>query len=160
MQKDERELEKSDLEIIEGEFINIKQCTIRSVEGGHVELQQVAALSIDAERMEVTQGASVILRGNDVSLNQSISGITAGDNVSVQFSLSPVSISKENSEVNRSAVGILAAQTVKAENTSALFVVANNIEGNITTLINWRSALALGATFGGLLGFLSLLKRR
>jgi len=160
MEKEERELEKSDLEIIEGEFINIKQSTIRSVEGGHVELQQVAALSIDAERMEVTQGASVILRGNDLSLNQSISGITAGENVSLQFSLSPVSISKENTEVNRSAVGILAARNVKAENTSALFVIANKVEGNITTLINWRSALALGATLGGLLGFLSLLKRR
>jgi hypothetical protein len=160
MQKDEKELEKSSLEFIEGEFINIKQSTIRSVEGGHVELQQVGALSIDAERMEVTQGASVILRGNDVTLNQSISGVTAGENVSVQFSLSPVCISKENSEVNRSAVGILAAQTVKAENTSSLFVVANKVEGNITTLIDWRSALAVGATFGGLLGFLSLLKRR
>ena len=160
MQKKERELEKSDIEFIEGEFINIKQSTIRSVEGGHVELQQVGALSIDAEKMEVTQGASVILRGNDVTLNQSINAITAGESVSIQFSLSPVSISKGSTEVNRSAVGILAAQDVKAENSSALLVIANKVEGNITTLLDWRSAIALGATFGGLLGFLSLLKRR
>ena len=160
MQKKERELEKSDIEFIEGEFINIKQSTIRSVEGGHVELQQVGALSIDAEKMEVTQGASVIVKGSDITLNQSISAITAGEAVSIQFSLSPISISKGNTEVNRSAVGILAAQAVKAENTSALFVIANKVEGNITTLLDWRSALALGATFGGLLGFLSLLKRR
>jgi len=160
MQKKERELEKSDIEFIEGEFINIKQSTIRSVEGGHVELQQVGALSIDAEKMEVTQGASVILRGGDVTLNQSINAITAGEGVSIQFSLSPVSISKGSTEVNRSAVGILAAQDVKAENSSALLVIANKVEGNITTLLDWRSAIALGATFGGLLGFLSLLKRR
>jgi len=160
MQKKERELEKSDIEFIEGEFINIKQSTIRSVEGGHVELQQVGALSIDAEKMEVTQGASVILRGNDVTLNQSINAITAGESVSIQFSLSPVSISKGSTEVNRSAVGILAAQDVKAENSSALLVIANKVEGNITTLLDWRSAIALGATFGGLLGFLSLLKRK
>ena len=160
MERKERELEKSDLEFVEGEFINIKQSTIRSVEGGHVELQQVGALSIDAEKMEVTQGASVILKGSDVTLNQSINAITAGESVSIQFSLSPISISKKNTDVNRSAVGILAAQGVKAENTSALFVIANKVEGNITTLLDWRSALALGATFGGLLGFLSLLKRR
>jgi len=156
----EKEIEKSDLEFVEGEFINIKQSTVRSVEGGHVELQQVGALSIDAERMEVTQGASVILKGNDVTLNQSMCALIAGENVSMQFSFSPVSISKENTEVNRSAVGILAAQSVKAENTSALLIVANKVEGNVTTLLDWRSALALGATFGGLLGFLSLMKRR
>jgi hypothetical protein len=156
----EKEIEKSDLEFVEGEFINIKQSTVRSVEGGHVELQQVGALSIDAERMEVTQGASVILKGNDVTLNQSMCALIAGENVSMQFSFSPVSISKENTEVNRSAVGILAAQSVKAENTSALLIIANKVEGNVTTLLDWRSALALGATFGGLLGFLSLMKRR
>jgi hypothetical protein len=156
----EKELEKSDLEFVEGEFINIKQSTVRSVEGGHVELQQVGALSIDAERMEVTQGASVILKGNDITLNQSISAVTAGDDVSMQFSFSAVSISREKTEVNRSAVGVLAAQTVKAENTSALLLVANKVEGNVTTLLDGRSALILGATFGGLLGFLSLLKRR
>jgi hypothetical protein len=110
--------------------------------------------------MEVTQGAAVILKGNDVNLNQSISAITAGENVSIQFSLAPVSISKENTEVNRSAVGLLIAPSVKAENTSALFVVANKVEGNVTTLLDCRSALALGAAFGGLLGFFSLLKRR
>jgi len=156
----EKEIEKSDLEFVEGEFINIKQSTVRSVEGGHVELQQVGALSIDAERMEITQGASVILKGNDVTLNQSMCALIAGENVSMQFSFSPVSISKENTEVNRSAVGILAAQSVKAENTSALLIVANKVEGNVTTLLDWRSALALGATFGGILGFLSLMKRR
>jgi hypothetical protein len=156
----EREIEKSDLEFVEGEFINIKQSTVRSVEGGHIELQQVGALSIDAERMEVTQGASVILKGNDVTLNQSISAVTAGEDVSIQFSFCPVSISREKTEVNRSAVGVLAAQTVKAENTSALLLVANKVEGNITTLLDGRSALILGATFGGLLGFLSLLRRR
>jgi len=160
MNKEEREIEKSDIEFIEGEFINIKQSTIRSVEGGHIELQQVGALSIDAERMEVTQGASVILKGNDVTLNQSICAVTAGENVSMQFSLSPVSISKGDTEVNRSAVGIVAAQSVKAENTSAILIVASKVEGNVTTLLDWRSAVALGATIGGLLGFLSLLKRR
>ena len=155
----ERELEKSDVEFIEGEFINIKQSTIRSVEGGHIELQQVGALSIDAEKMEITQGATVLLKGNDVNLNQSISAVTAGENVSINFSLSPISISREHAAVNRSAVGLLAARDIKTENTSALLVVANKVEGNVTTLLDWRSALALGAAFGGILGFVSLFKR-
>jgi hypothetical protein len=160
MTRKETELEKSDVEFIEGEFVNIKQSTVRSVEGGHIELQQVGALSIDGERVDVTQGASVILRGNEVSLNQSISAVTAADNASINFSFSPVTVSREQTTVNRSAVGIMAAREIKSENTSALLVVSGKIEGNVTTLLDWRSALALGSVFGGLWGFFSLLLRR
>jgi len=160
MHKETSELEKSDLEFIEGEFINIKQSTIRAVEGGHIELQQVGALTIDGEKIEVTQGASGILRGNDISLNQSISAVAAANNVSINFSFTPMTISREHTTVNRSAVCFMAGKDIKSENTSAFLVVANKIEGNITTLLDWRSALALGAVLGGVWGFLSLLFRK
>jgi hypothetical protein len=158
--KNEKIIEKSDIEFVEGEFVSIKQSTVRTVEGGHIELQQVGALSIDGERVEVTQGASGILRGNDVSLNQSISAFTAADNVSINFSCSPVSISSKQTTADRSAVGIMAAREIKSENTTAFLVVSNRIEGNITTILDWRSAFALGAVFGGLWGFFSLLLKR
>jgi hypothetical protein len=160
MYKEEKELQESDFEFIEGEFVNIKQSTVRAVEGGHIELQQVGALSIDGERVEVTQGASAILRGNDIHLNQSISAVTAGENVSINFSFSPMSLSREQTTVTRSAVGFMAAKDIRSENTSALLVVGNKIEGNVTTLLDWRSALALGAVFGGVWGLLSLFRRR
>ena len=158
--KKEKEIENSDIEFLEGEFINIKQSTVRSVEGGHVELRQVGALSIDGERIEVTQGASGILKGNDINLNQSLSLITAADNVSVNYSLSPVTVSREHALADNSAVGIMAAREIKSENTSAFLVLSNKIEGNITTLLDWKSALALGGVLGGIWGFFSLLARR
>jgi hypothetical protein len=160
MHKKAKELEKEDIEFIEGEFINIKQSTISSVEGGHIELQQVGALSIDGDRVEVTQGAAGILKGNDINLNQSISAVSAGDNISVNFSFSPLTISREQITANRSAVGLMAAREITSENTSAFLVLSNKIEGNITTLLDWRSALALGAVMGGILGFTSLLLKR
>lgn len=160
MKKEGMEIEKSDIEFIEGEFITIKQSTARSVEGGHVTLQQVGALSIDGEKIEVTQGAACILKGTEVSLNQSITGVTAADNVAVNFSLSPVTISRDKATVTRSAVGIMAARKIKSDNTSTLLLVANNVEGNITTLLDWRSSLALGAIFGGLWGLFSVMFRR
>lgn len=160
MHKEEKEIEKSDLKFIEGEFVSLKQCTVRAVEGGHIELQQVAALCIDAEKADVTQGASVILRGNDINLNQSISAVTAGENVTMNFSFSPMSISRDQAEFNRSAVGMMAARDIKSENTSSLLVIAHKIEGNITTLLDWRSAFALSAVLGGMWGLLSLLFRR
>jgi hypothetical protein len=160
VRKNEKIIEKSDIEFVEGEFISIKQSTVRAVEGGHIELQQVGALSIDGEKVEVTQGAAGILRGNDVSLNQSISAFTTADNVSINYSCSPISISSEKTRADRSAVGIMAAREIKSENTTAFLVVSSRIEGNITTVLDWRSAFALGAVFGGLWGFFSLLMKR
>ena len=160
MTRKETDLEKSDIEFIEGEFINIKQSTVRSIEGGHIELQQVGALSIDGERIDVTQGASAILRGNDVNLNQSISAVTAADNASINFSLSPLTVSREHTTATRSAVGVMAAREIKSENTSAFLVLSGKVEGNITTLLDWRSALALGSVLGGLWGFFSVLLKR
>jgi len=160
MMHKEKELTKSDVEFIEGEFINIKQSTVRSVEGGHIELQQVGALSIDGDRIEVTQGAAGILRGHDMNLNQSISAVTAADNVSLNFSLSPMCISREQTTASRSAVGLMAAKEIKSDNTSAFLLISNKVEGNVTTLLDWKSALAMGAVFGGLWGFISLLFNR
>ncbi|MEW6068680.1 MAG: hypothetical protein AB1610_10375 [Nitrospirota bacterium] len=160
IQKEEKVFEKNIFDFIEGEFVNIRQSSVRGVEGGHIELHQVGALSIDGEKVDVTQGASAFLRGNDINLNQSISAVTVADNASVNYSLSPITISREQTTANRSAVGIMAAKDIKSENTSAFLVVGNKIEGNITTLLDWRSAIAFGAVVGGIWGLFSLFFRK
>jgi hypothetical protein len=156
----EKELSKSALEFIEGEFVNVRQSTVRSVEGGHVELQQVGALSIDGDRIDITQGAAGILKGHDIHINQSISAVTAADNVSINFSLAQMSFSREQTTVSRSAVGFMAGKEIKADNSSAFLMLSGKVEGNVTTLLDWKSALAVGAVFGGLWGFISLLFNR
>ena len=157
---EEREIEGEDLDFVEAEFITIKQSSVRSIEGGHVEAQQVGALSIDGERVEVTQGASAITRGVEVNLNQSISAVTVGDSISMNSSCSPCVFSKDDATLSRSAAGIVVAREIRAENASSLLLIANHVEGEVTTLLDWRSALALGAVVGGALGFLSLFRRR
>lgn len=160
MAKDERDIQEKDLEIIEGEFINISQSTVRNIEGGHVEMQQVGALSIDGEKIEATQGAAILIRGEEVSLNQSISFSSIGENTSINFSFIPLSVSKRDTTIHRSAAGVIAAGTVKAENSSALLVLSKHVEGNLTTLFDLKSAAAVGAVAGGIWGFFSLLRRR
>ncbi|HXX80002.1 MAG TPA: hypothetical protein VEI46_00505 [Thermodesulfovibrionales bacterium] len=155
-----KELEGEDLECIEAEFVNIKQSSIRAVEGGHVELQQVGALSIDGERVEMTQSASAITHGDDVDINQSMSVIAVGNTISLNYSFSPLSLTRDSAAVNRSAVGIIGAREVHAEHTSAIMLIAKKVEGEVTTILDWRSALALGAVVGGALGFLSLFRKR
>lgn len=159
MEKDILDVESKSLDMVEAEFMNIRQSTIRSVEGGHVELQQVAALSIDGERVEVTQGAAAVMRGLSLSLNQSMALLSAGDVTDLNFSCSAVSVSLEKATVDKSAVGVMAAKEIHSENGACILMIGKNISGNVTTLLDWRSALALGAIAGGVFGLFSLLKR-
>jgi len=153
-------IEEKDMESVEAEFVNMKQSSARTIEGGHIEMQQVGALSVDGERIEVTQGATGILRGNDVNLNQSISAVTAGDKTTLNLSFSPLVVSRGESISNKSAIGVMAAMNIKAENSASVFMIANKVKGNVTTLFDWRGALALGAAIGGVLGLFSIFRRR
>lgn len=157
--RDTREIEGEDVEYIEAEFVNIRQSSVRSLEGGHVDLQQVGALSIDGERVDASLSAAAVIHGSEVTLQQSMSMITAGNTISLNYSCSPITISKETTSVNRGVAGVIMARDVNAENSSSLMVIANRVEG-VSTLLDWRSALALGAVIGGVFGFLSLFRRR
>jgi hypothetical protein len=160
MEKEEKDIREKELEIIEGEFININQSTVRNVEGGHVEMQQVGALSVDGEKIEATQCAAVLVHGGDVNMNQSISTVTVGNNTTVNFSCAPLSFSRYETTLNRTAAGVVAAGSVKADKSVALIVLANKVEGELTTLLDWKSAAAASAVVGGIWGLLSLLRRK
>ena len=160
MEKTEQILQGKDLDIIEGEFVRISQSTVRNVEGNHVEMQQVATLSIDGEKIETTQSGTLLLRGENVSLHQSVAGVLIGDNTSLSYSCTPFSLCKGETTINSSAVGIIASGTVRTENSASLLLLANRVEGDVTTLFDWKSALALGGVLGGIFGIFSLLRRK
>jgi hypothetical protein len=160
MEKNVLEIESKNLDIVEAEFINIRQSTVKAVEGGHVELQQVGSLSIEGERIEVTQGAAVIMKGDNLSLNQCVGIVATGSTTNLNFSCAPVSVSVDEANVNKSAVGILAARNITSNNSTSLLMIGQNISGNVTTLVDWRSALAIGAVAGGIFGLFSLFRHR
>jgi hypothetical protein len=154
------ELESKNLDIVEAEFLTIKQSTVKAVEGGHVELQQVGSLSIDGERIDVTQGAAVLIKGENLVLNQSIGLVATGGVTNINFSAVPIAVSAGDANIEKSAIGILAARDIESNNSTSLLMIGQNISGNVTTLIDWRSALAIGAVAGGIFGLFSLFRRR
>jgi len=160
MLKKEKEIQDKDLEIIEGEFININRSKVTNVEGGHIEMQQVCALSIDGERINTAQSAALMLRGTEISMDHGVSMATFAGNTNINNSFLPVSVSKGETTINRSAAGLIISRDVKVKNSSALVVLANKVEGNLTTLLDLKTTVALGAVAGGLFGLLMLFRRK
>ncbi len=54
----------------------------------------------------------------------------------------------------------MAAMNIKTDNSASVLMIANRVEGNVTTLLDWKGALAIGAVFGGIWGLLSIFRRR
>lgn len=160
MEKIEQEIEGRSLGIVEADVLKIRQSTIRAVEGIHVELQQAAVLTVDAERVEVTQGASLLMKGKNLSMNQSAGMVCSGETTSMNLSFSPVTISTGETTINKSAVGVMASNDIVANNTASIIMIGRNVSGNINTLLDWRSALTIGAIAGGLFGIFHLLKKQ
>lgn len=159
MEKSELEIEGRGLDIVEADIIKIRQSTIRAVEGSHVEVQQAAILTVDSERVEVTQGASLVMRGKKLSMNQSIGMLCTGESANLNLTFSPVTMSAGETTINKSGIGVIASKDIVANNTASLVMISKNVSGNVTTLLDWRSALTLGAIAGGLLGIFHLLRK-
>jgi len=71
-----------------------------------------------------------------------------------------LSVSRGETTISRSAAGIIAAGNVRADKSAAVLVLANKVEGNMTTLFDWKSTIAMGAVVGGIWGLLSLFRKR
>ncbi len=160
MEKSELEIEGKNLDIVEADIIKIRQSTIRAVEGSHVELQQTAILTVDSERAEVTQGASLIMKCKKLSMNQSIGMLCTGESANLNLTFSPVTISAGETTINKSGIGVMASKDIHANNTASLLMIGKNVSGNVTTLLDWRSALTIGAIIGGLMGIFHIIGKR
>ena len=154
------DIEGQSLDILEAEFLNIKQSTIKAVEAGNAEMQQICALSIDSEKAEVTQGAIGIVRANKLFLNQCITGVSLAEHAEISASICPMSIGKTKAEVKKSAAGIVIGSNVEVKNSASVIVIGKNIEGNVTTLFDWKSALAVSLVAGGVYGLLRLFLKK
>jgi hypothetical protein len=161
MNKETLELEKTDVQVVEGEFINIKHCSIRSVDGGHIEMEKVCAVTIDGEQADVMQSAVCVARAEALNMKNCVNVLSVTGRASINSSCSLVTLAgKGIDEVNRSNVGVMVSNNIQAENTSAFIMVANNVSGNVKTFMDWRSALALGAAFGGVFGLIKILSKK
>jgi hypothetical protein len=59
------------------------------------------------------------------------------------------SIVARDARIEQSAVRMLVANHVHAERTTGVLVlIARKVEGDVRTLLDWRGAIAFGATFG------------
>jgi len=153
------EVKNRDLDMVEAENVSVSRSSVGVVDANRIEITQSGVLTVEGSRVENSRSLAAVVSGRDVELNQAVTALTVGKSAGLSLSTSGVTIARERALVDRSAVGLLAAGEIEARDSTAVLMLARHVEGNVTTLLDWKGALGITAVIGGLMGLYSLLRR-
>ena len=151
---------------------NISQADVQSVHAELVRMHQSDAETISADKVELQQSAAGNVKANHVSAHLSALATVTTDNLSTQKSAvgyvraGQASVSgytgavvAGSAEVHNAVVGYVAGRDIHVQDARTVVLLARKVDGNITTLMDTRSALIAGLVAGLFGGIMLLLGR-
>lgn len=99
---------------------------------------------VEERQVNLTQASAHHIHADEVSLQQSFAQSVTADNVNLDQAAAGL-VRSARASITNGAAGVLVGDRISAENASAIFFVARNINGNVKTVFDQKSALALGA---------------
>lgn len=135
----------------------MNQAAAERVEADEVALQQSAAVEVQASSVSAYQSALANVEAEEVLSQRSAFGYVQADKASVNGYTGAV-VAK-NAEVHYGLTGIVAGGEVHLEGARTILLVGRNVSGNVTTMLDPRSALIAGLTSGLFAGLMLLLGR-
>jgi hypothetical protein len=141
--------------------VTLKQGGAQEIEASTLEIRQGGALRLQADKASVIQGGVALAQTKQLQLGAG--GAAAGlltDQADIQQSLVETLIARGTVTAEQTAFGIAIAPQVKLNNSAALFVLGQHIEGDVVALFGPAAAAAFGAAFGVAAALVFLLTRR
>src|ERR1044071_4592227 len=146
-------ISQTDVQNVHAEIVQMRQASAETINANEVELEQSAAASIKATSVSTHQSAMAAVEADDVLSQHSVIGFVEAEKASVRGYTGVVSA--QSAEVHYALAGVVVGNDVHVEGARTIFLVGQNVTGNVTTVISPRSALIAGLT-GGLFGGLRL----
>ena len=157
----------------ESEVTNLSQAQVQSVNAQQVNMEQAAAETINAENVEMDRSAVADLNANHVNARQAVIGeLKASDVVADQSLIGYVQAERagvsgftgaviaQSADVRSSAsVAVIANEVRFEESARTVLLISNKVEGNVTTLVDTRTAL-IGGLVAGLFASIAILLGR
>lgn len=150
-------ISRSRVETVNAELVRMHQSAAQEIQAGEVGLQQSAAVAVQANSVGTHQSAMVAVEAEEVLSQQSVIGSVQAEKASVMGYTGAVLA--RNAEVHYGITGLVAGNDVHAEGARAILLVGRNVSGNVTPLMDSRSALIAGLTGGLFAGLMLLLGR-
>ena len=151
---------------------NISQADVQSIHAEVVRLHQAGADAITADDVELTQSAAANVKANQISAHQSaMATVNAGEVITQQGAIGFVQAEKASvggftgaviagsAELHNGVAGFVVGQEVHVNEARTILLLSRNLYGNVTTLMDSRSALIAGLVGGLFSGLMLLLGR-
>jgi hypothetical protein len=145
------------VETVKAELVRMHQSSAGEIQAEDVELKMSASANINSARVSTKSSAIAALQSVEVTTENSAVGAAQAE----RMSLSGVAgaVMAGSVELDHSHVGILAGREVRGEQIKTMVLLAGKVEGNVTTLMDTRSALIAGLVGGLFAGIMLLLGR-
>lgn len=163
---------QADAQSIHAQLVRMRQSSAGEVAADEVSMQQSAAGRMSADKVTLQQSAAGFIKADHVSLNQASAGLVGtGELLSQESSTGFVRAEKASisgytgavvagsADIQHALVGMVAGQNVHLDEARTVFLIARTVNGNVTTLMDKRSALTAGLVGGLFAGLMLLLGR-
>jgi len=147
----------AEVQSVKAELVRMHEADAESITAGQVEMDRSMAGSIKAEHVSTRITAIGMLDADEAHVSESAVGFVDAEKVSTSGYTG--AIAAGTVDVQNSAVGYLVGREVRAENVRTILLLARNVQGNVTTMLDTRGVLIAGLVGGLFSGLMLLLGR-
>lgn len=151
------EIKQSEVHSVKAETARMFQASAKRIIAEEAGLQQSAVGAVKATSLSAYQSALAAVEAEEVLSQKSVMGLVQAEKASINGYTGAVFA--HNAEVHYGVTGLVAGTDIHAENARTIFLIGRKIDGNVTPMMDSRSALIVGLTGGLFAGLLFLLGR-
>jgi hypothetical protein len=148
---------ETEVQTIQAQIVRMNQASAETITATDLQMEQSAATNLKASSVSTHQSALVAVQAEEVLSQNSAIGFVEAEKASVRGYTGAVSA--QNAEVYYSLAGLVVGNDVHTEGGRTILLVGKNVSGNVTTMMDSRSALIVGLVGGLFSGLMLLLGR-
>lgn len=157
---DDNEISQQYMKRLVANQVTIRQGGANSIEANEVVLRQAAVLRSKTEQVDASGSAIGLVQTQAARLdNSTVGAINSSGNVIMDQSLSNALVASGEVSMDQSAAVVLVSKNVIVKNSQTVFLFAQHVEGDVTTLFKSQDAVIFGVAAGLVGGVFMLLSR-
>ena len=150
-------ISQADVQSVHAELVRMHQASADTINADEVELQQSAAANVKANHVSAHQSAMARVEAGEVLSQSSALGFMQAQNASVSGYTGAVVAG--SADIHHGMAGFVAGRDVHVQDARTILLLGQNVTGDVTTLMDSRSALIAGLVGGLFAGLMLLLGR-
>jgi hypothetical protein len=150
-------ISQEDVRDIHAAMVRMHQADAETITADEVEMQQSAAGSVKATRVSTHQSALAAVESTEVLAEHTMLGYVQAEKASISGYTGAVVAG--SADVRNAMAGVIVGTDIHVDESRTVLLIGRNINGNVTTLVDTRSALIAGLVGGLFAGIMLLLGR-